>query len=165
MTRTENLSIGLGFDVHPLVHGRPLILGGIEIPFDRGLDGHSDGDALLHAVIDALASAADLPDIGEMFPGDEENLDRSSVEMAHEVTRHLAIKGTKILSVDAIIIAQVPRISPYRQQLRESVAACFDVAPARINVKGKTFDHLGPIGREEGIECRVVALVEKGAKS
>ncbi len=165
MTRTENLSIGLGFDVHPLVHGRSLILGGIEIPFDRGLDGHSDGDALLHAVIDALASAADLPDIGEMFPGDDENLDRSSVEMAHEVARRLAVNGTKILSVDAIVIAQVPRISPYRQQLRESVAACFDVDPGRVNVKGKTFDHLGPIGREEGIECRVVVLVQKRAAS
>ena len=161
MTRIENLTVGLGFDVHPLVHGRKLILGGIEIPFDRGLDGHSDGDVVLHAVIDAVASAADLPDIGEMFPGDDENLGRSSVDMAQEVARRLSIAGAKVLSVDAIIITQVPRISPYREQIRESIAECFGVDGARVNVKGKTFDHLGPIGREEGIECRVVALVER----
>lgn len=161
MTRTESLAVGLGFDVHPLVHGRPLILGGVEIPFDRGLEGHSDGDALLHAVIDAIATAADLPDLGEMFPGDDENLGRSSVDMAQEVARRIAVTGAKVLSVDAIVITQVPRIAPYRAQIRESIAACFDLDPTRVNVKGKTYDHLGAIGREEGVECRAVALVQR----
>ena len=158
----ENIGIGLGMDAHKFKPGGPLVLGGVTIPFDRGLEAHSDGDVLMHAVIDAILSAADLPDLGELFPATEENRGRSSVDMAREVARQLNEAGARILSIDAVVLTQKPRISPLRGQLRESVAACFDLKVRQVNVKGKTFDHMGPIGREEGIESRVVALVERG---
>lgn len=164
MTFTENIAVGLGFDIHRLVPGGPLVLGGVTIPFDRKLEGHSDGDVVLHAVMDAVLSAADLPDIGELFPGTPENRGRSSVDMAREVARQLSVAGATILSIDVIVIAQQPRIAPLRRQLRESVAACLELDVSHVNVKGKTYDGLGPVGREEGIETRTVALVERAPR-
>lgn len=159
-----NLAIGTSCDVHRLKAGRPLILGGVRVPYDRGLDAHSDGDVLLHAILDAVLSAADLPDLGTLFPDtDAANKGRSSVDMAHEVARRVKVVGARILSVDAVIMAEGPRIAPLRAQLRESIAAALDIDVRQINVKGKTFEKMGPIGREEGIEARAVALVERGA--
>jgi 2-C-methyl-D-erythritol 2,4-cyclodiphosphate synthase len=162
MSLTENVAVGLSVDAHQLKAGGPLILGGIEIDFDMHMVGHSDGDALMHAVMDAVLSAADLPDLGELFPGTDENKDRSSVDMAQEVARQLKVVGCRVLSIDSVVLAEAPRISPLREKLRESIASCFDIPVSRVNVKGKTFDHMGPIGNREGIEARAVALVERG---
>ena len=127
------------------------------------MDGHSDGDVLMHAILDALLSAADLPDLGTLFPDtDEKNRGRSSVDMAREVARRLTVAGTHILSIDTVVLAQQPKIAPIRGQLRESIAAALDIEVRQINVKGKTYEHIGPIGREECIEARAVALVERG---
>lgn len=159
-----NLAIGTSCDVHRFKAGLPLILGGVRIPYDRGLDAHSDGDVLLHAILDAVLSAADLPDLGTLFPDtDAANRGRSSVDMAREVTRRVKVVGARIMSVDAVVMAEGPRIAPLRAQLRESIAAALDIDVRQINVKGKTYEKMGPIGREEGIEARAVALVERGA--
>ena len=159
-----NLAIGTSCDVHRFKAGIPLILGGVRVPYDRGLAAHSDGDVLMHAILDAVLSAADLPDLGTLFPDtDPANKGRSSVDMAREVTRRVKVVGARILSVDAVIMAEGPRIAPLRAQLRESIAAALDIDVRQINVKGKTFEKMGPIGREEGIEARAVALVERGA--
>ena len=158
-----NLAIGTSVDVHAFKPGVPLYLGGVKIPFDRGMDGHSDGDVLMHAILDALLSAADLPDLGTLFPDtDPKNRGRSSVDMAREVSRRLSVAGTHILSIDTVVLAQQPKIAPIRGQLRESIAAALDIEVRQINVKGKTYEHIGPIGREECIEARAVALVERG---
>lgn len=163
MTLSDNVAIGLGTDTHRFRDGIPLVLGGVTIPSERGLDAHSDGDVLLHAIIDAVLSAANLPDLGTLFPDtDETNRGRSSADMAREVARRMSVAGARIVSIDSVIICTEPRIAPLRDQLRESVAACFDISVRRINVKGKTAEGLGPIGRGEGIEARAVTLVERG---
>jgi 2-C-methyl-D-erythritol 2,4-cyclodiphosphate synthase len=163
MSQIENIAIGIGADTHRFREGTPLILGGLEIPFDRGLEAHSDGDALLHAIMDAVLSAADQPDLGTLFPdSDEVNRGRSSVDMAHEVARRLSVVGARILSIDSLVICEQPRIAPLRDRMKESVAAVFDLPVNRVNVKGKTNEGMGPIGRGEGIECRCVVLVERG---
>jgi len=158
-----NLAVGTSCDVHRFKKGVPLMLGGVHIPYELGMDGHSDGDVLLHALLDAVLSAADLPDLGTLFPDtDEKNKDRSSVDMAREVARRLKLAGARILSVDAVVLAEEPRIAPLRGQLRESIAAALDIEVRCVNVKGKTFEGMGPMGRREGIEARAVALVERG---
>jgi len=159
-----NLAIGTSCDVHRFKAGLPLILGGVRVPYDRGLEAHSDGDVLMHAILDAVLSAADLPDLGTLFPDtDAANKGRSSVDMAREVTRRVKVVGARIMSVDAVIMAESPRIAPLRAQLRESIAAALDVDVRQVNVKGKTYEKMGPIGRGECIEARAVALVERGA--
>ncbi len=158
-----NLAVGTSVDVHAFKKGIPLYLGGVKIPFDRGMDGHSDGDVLMHAVLDALLSAADLPDLGTLFPDtDEKNRGRSSVDMAREVARRLSVAGTRILSIDAVVLAEEPKIAPIRGQLRESIAAALDIEVRTVNVKGKTYERMGPIGKGECIEARAIALVERG---
>jgi 2-C-methyl-D-erythritol 4-phosphate cytidylyltransferase/2-C-methyl-D-erythritol 2,4-cyclodiphosphate synthase len=158
----SNLAIGMGSDVHRFKDGVPLVLGGVRIPSSRGLDAHSDGDVLMHAILDAVLSAAALDDLGTLFPDtDPENAGRSSVDMAHEVARRMKAAGAHVLSLDSVILAEEPRIAPVREQLRESIAAALEIDVSRVNVKGKTFESLGPIGRREGIEVRAVALVER----
>lgn len=161
-----HLAIGMGCDVHRFKQGVPLVLGGVTIPFDKGMDAHSDGDVLMHALLDAVLSAADLPDLGTLFPDtDPENKGRSGVDMAQEVARRLKAAGARILSVDTILLAEEPRIAPLRSQLRESIAAALQIEVRQVNVKGKSYEGLGPIGRREGIEARAVALVERGDNS
>ena len=162
MSLTDNIAVGMSMDAHKFIPGGPLVLGGIEIDFDQKMEGHSDGDALMHAVMDAILSAADLPDLGTLFPETEENKDRSSVDMAREVARHLSVKGCKILSIDSVVLAQKPKIAGVRMAMRECMAECFGITVSKVNVKGKTFDNMGPIGRLEGIEARAIALVERG---
>ena len=163
MSGIENIAVGIGVDRHRFKEGVPLILGGVEVPFDKGMDAHSDGDVLMHAILDAVLSAAALDDLGTIFPDtDEANRGRSSVDMAHEVSRRLNVVGARILSLDAVVVCQAPRIAPIRDQLRESIAACFDISSSRVNVKGKTAEGMGAIGRGEGIDCRAVVLVERG---
>ncbi|MED5330169.1 MAG: 2-C-methyl-D-erythritol 2,4-cyclodiphosphate synthase [Planctomycetota bacterium] len=163
MNSPEGLSIGMGLDSHGLEPGGPLILGGITIPFEKSLVGHSDGDVLLHAIMDALLSAADLPDLGEVFPGIDENRGRSSVDMAHEVARRVREKGVEVLSIDSVVLAEQPHIAPLRMQLRESVAAALELDVHQVNVKGKTADGFGPVGRGESIEAQAIALVRQAA--
>jgi len=159
---TSDLRIGLGWDRHRLIEGRPLLLGGVEIPHDRGLAGHSDADALLHAAIDAVLGAAGQDDIGTLFPDDDDaHAGADSTALALRVHRLVHAKGFIVVSLDAVLIAERPKIAPHRARMRENLARAFDLAVDRVNVKAKTGEGVGPAGREEVIEATVVALVEK----
>ncbi len=152
--------IGQGYDVHALVPGRKLILGGVDIPFERGLAGHSDADVLLHAITDAVLGAAGLGDIGRMFPDTEERW-RGADSRALLRGAMAAVKaaGWRVGNVDATVIAQAPRISPHVDAMRANIAADLEVGTAEINIKGKTTERLGFAGRGEGIAAEAVALL------
>ncbi len=157
-----NLRIGHGYDVHRLKTGRALILGGVTIPYDLGLDGHSDADVLTHAIMDALLGAAALGDIGKLFPdNDEAFLGISSLELLRRVKLHLAEKNYKIVNVDAAIIAQAPKLSPYRETMRKNLAKVMEVDVEQVSVKATTEEHLGFTGRGEGIAAHAVCLIER----
>ena len=158
-----NLRIGHGYDVHRLVEGRKLILGGVEIPYDRGLLGHSDADVLIHAVMDALTGAARLGDIGKLFPDTDPAYEGiSSVKLLSEVGRLLGEKGYQVVNIDATLIAQAPKVGPYRQQMAENIAAALTMDSERVNVKATTEEHLGFTGDGSGMAAHAVALLEKG---
>ena len=157
-----NLRIGHGYDVHRLVEGRKLILGGVEIPYDRGLLGHSDADVLIHAVMDALTGAARLGDIGKLFPDTDPAYEGiSSVKLLSEVGRLLGEKGYQVVNIDATLIAQAPKVGPYRQQMAENIAAALFMDSERVNVKATTEEHLGFTGDGSGMAAHAVALLEK----
>ena len=157
-----NLRIGHGYDVHRLVEGRKLILGGVEIPYDRGLLGHSDADVLIHAVMDALTGAARLGDIGKLFPDTDPAYEGiSSVKLLSEVGRLLGEKGYQVVNIDATLIAQAPKVGPYRQQMAENIAAALTMDSERVNVKATTEEHLGFTGDGSGMAAHAVALLEK----
>jgi 2-C-methyl-D-erythritol 2,4-cyclodiphosphate synthase len=154
------MRIGQGFDVHALVAGRKLVIGGVEIPFDRGLAGHSDADVLLHAICDALIGAAGLGDIGTHFPDtDPRYKDADSRNLVREVARLLAGNGHRVVNVDATVIAQAPRMAPHIPRMRANIAADLGVEISMVNVKAKTAERLGFIGRGEGIAAEAVALI------
>ena len=137
-------------------------LGGVNLPHDRSLIGHSDADVLLHALIDALLGAAALGDIGQIFPNtDIKNADRDSVEMLQEVVDHVHQAEYRIVNVDCILFAERPKIAPVALDIRRSIAAILSVLPEEVGVKAKTGEGVGPIGREEAISAQVVALLEK----
>jgi 2-C-methyl-D-erythritol 2,4-cyclodiphosphate synthase len=147
--------VGIGYDSHRLVEGRRLVLGGVEVPYGRGLAGHSDGDALTHAVIDALLGAAGLGDLGEMFPsGDERWRDADSLDLLRVAVGRLP---GRVASVDATVIAEQPRLGPHRAEMARNLGA---VLSAPVSVKATTNDELGAIGRGEGIACVAVVLIE-----
>ena len=155
------MRIGQGFDVHPLVVGRKLIIGGVHIPFDKGLDGHSDADVLLHAICDALLGAAGLGDIGQHYPDSEpEFRGVDSRHLLRDVAAKLAARKLSIVNVDATIIAQAPRMAPHKARMIANVADDLGIAPAMINIKATTTEHLGFLGRMEGIAAQAVALLE-----
>lgn len=155
------MRIGQGFDVHALVPGRKLVLGGVEIPFDRGLQGHSDADVLLHAICDALLGAAGLGDIGQHFPDDNAAFAGvDSRELLREVARKLAGQDYRVINLDATIIAQAPRMLPYRARMIGNIAQDLRVSPALINIKATTTEGLGFTGRGEGIAAQAIALIE-----
>lgn len=157
-----DLRIGHGYDVHRLVEGRKLILGGVEIPYDRGLLGHSDADVLIHAVMDALTGAARLGDIGKLFPDTDPAYEGiSSVKLLSEVGRLLGEKGYQVVNIDATLIAQAPKVGPYRQQMAENIAAALTMDSQRVNVKATTEEHLGFTGDGSGMAAHAVALLEK----
>ena len=161
---TANLRIGLGIDTHRLAAGRPCRLGGIQIPSEVGPTGHSDGDAVLHAACDACLGAAGLDDLGSLFPDtDTANRDRDSREFCREVLALLREHGCEVLSLDIVVEAEQPKLAPHRAAIRASVAALFQVAEGRVNVKGKTAESLGAIGRGEALRVTAVALVETTA--
>ncbi len=157
-----NLAIGLGMDVHRVKAGSGLVLGGVQVPCGLAVEAHSDGDVLLHAILDAVLSAAGEPDLGTLFPDtDEAGCGRSSVEMAREVARRVRAAGARVVSIDSVVLCEQPKIAPLRTRLRESVAAALGLDVAQVNVKGKTYERLGPIGTGECLEVRAVALVER----
>ena len=157
-----NLRIGHGYDVHRLKTGRALILGGVTIPYDLGLDGHSDADVLTHAIMDALLGAAAAGDIGKLFPDNDEAFRGiSSLELLRRVKRHLSEKNYKIVNVDATIIAQAPKLSPYRETMRENLAKVMEVDVDQVSVKATTEEHLGFTGSGEGIAAHAVCLIER----
>lgn len=156
-----NLRIGHGYDVHRLVQGRRLVLGGVDIPWERGLDGHSDADVLVHAVMDALLGAAGLEDIGCLFPdGDDAYLGISSILLLQRVSALLKERGITVVNVDATLLAQRPKLAPYRQAVRENIARALDIPAERVGVKATTEEHLGFTGEELGMAAHAVALVE-----
>lgn len=156
------LRIGHGYDVHRLVPDRKLILGGVTIPWELGLDGHSDADVLLHAVMDALLGAAALGDIGLLFPdSDEAYADVSSMALLRHVAQRLEAEGFQVINVDATLIAQRPKISPYRDEMRLNIAEALGVDVSQISVKATTEEHLGFTGNGSGMAAHAVALIEK----
>lgn len=156
------MRIGIGCDTHRLVEGRKLILGGVEIEHDKGLYGHSDADALVHAVIDAILGAAGMGDIGTLFPDtDMKYKDISSLILLEEAGRRIREAGYEIVNIDTVIIAQKPKMAPYKAAMAETMAKTLKIDPSQINVKAKTNEKMGFTGREEGMETRAVALIEK----
>lgn len=161
MERAE-LRVGIGYDCHPLVSGRRLILGGVEIPFDRGLSGWSDADVAVHAVIDALCGAADLGDIGTLFPPQHPQYkDISSLILLEKTGDLLKSKGFEVLNVDVTIMAQSPRLSPFVAEIKKRISQVLDIESSRVTVKATSTNGLGFIGREEGMAAQAVALVSR----
>jgi 2-C-methyl-D-erythritol 2,4-cyclodiphosphate synthase len=153
--------VGMGYDVHPLVENRPLILGGITIPHHHGLAGHSDADCLVHAICDALLGAVAAGDLGQHFPDtDPQYAGIAGLVLLQRVTEIVARKGWKITNIDATIVAQAPRLAPYRAQMKERIAATLEVEHERVNIKATTTEGLGFTGRNEGIAAYAVVLVE-----
>jgi len=156
------MKVGQGFDAHALVAGRRLVIGGVEIPHAKGLEGHSDADVLIHAVCDALLGAAGLGDIGAHFPdSDPRYRDIDSRKLLREVARLLNERGLKPTNVDATIIAQAPRLAPHVPAMRANLAADLGIARDAVNVKAKTTEKLGFVGRGEGIAAEAVALLSE----
>ena len=155
------MRIGQGFDVHPLARGRKLILGGVEIPYEKGLDGHSDADVLLHAICDALLGAAGLGDIGQHYPNTSaEFCGIDSRRLLRDVAKKLGSLNLRVVNIDATIIAQEPRMTPHMARMVGNIAADLGIAPAMVNIKATTTEHLGFLGRVEGIAAQAVALLE-----
>lgn len=155
-----NIRVGQGYDVHQLVEGRKLILGGVEIPHEKGLLGHSDADALLHAITDALLGAAGLGDIGRHFPDTDPRYRGADSRLLLRTTVALLVgHGWRPVNVDATIIAQQPKLAPHVPAMVETIAADLGIEPACVNVKGKTNEHLGYLGRGEAIEAQAVVLI------
>ncbi len=156
------MRIGHGYDVHRLVEGRRLILGGIEIPYEKGLLGHSDADVLTHALMDSLLGAAALGDIGKLFPdSDPRYAGADSVELLHEVCRVIKEAGYQVGNVDCTVIAQRPKLAPFIPQMREKLASAMEIAPDRVSVKATTEEGLGFSGEGLGIAAHTVALIER----
>ena len=156
-----SLRIGHGYDVHRLVEGRKLILGGVDIPWEKGLLGHSDADVLVHAVMDALTGAARLGDIGKLFPDTDPAYEGiSSVKLLSEVGRLLGEKGYQVVNIDATLIAQAPKVGPYRPQMAANIAAALGIDLEQVNVKATTEEGLGFTGDGSGMAAHAVVLLE-----
>lgn len=155
------MRIGHGYDVHRLVEGRALVLGGVRIPFEKGLDGHSDADVLTHAVMDALLGAAAMGDIGKLFPDtDDRYLGADSIALLREVDRRLTEDGYRLGNLDVTVIAQRPKLAPYINQMRQNLAAALRTELQNVSVKATTEEHLGFTGSGEGIAAHAVCLLE-----
>ena len=155
------MRIGQGFDVHALVPGRKLMVGGVHIPHHKGLQGHSDADVLLHAICDALLGAAALGDIGEHFPdSDPQYSEVDSRILLRDVGKKVGAQGYRIVNIDATIIAQAPRMAPHVAKMIGNIAADLGIKPAAVSIKATTTENLGYVGREEGIAAQAIALIE-----
>lgn len=154
--------IGEGWDIHALVEGRKLVLGGIEVPFAKGLLGHSDADALLHAITDAILGAAALGDIGTLFPDtDAQFKGADSAVLLAEAVRQVRALGYCLGNVDCTVVAQAPKLAPFKMAMRERIASILGIAPDQVNVKAKTAEKMGPVGEGLAMEARAVALLFK----
>jgi 2-C-methyl-D-erythritol 2,4-cyclodiphosphate synthase len=159
------MRVGIGYDVHPLVNGRRLVLGGVEIPFEKGLDGHSDADVLLHAIIDALLGATGLGDIGIHFPSSDPRYKGiSSVALLRQIVSLLRTEGWVVCNVDASIVAERPRLTPFIPEIRGIISEALGIDIGQVGVKSTTSKGLGFLGKGEGIAVHAAALVEKGGK-
>jgi len=159
----EELRVGIGCDSHPLVSGRSLILGGVDIPYGKGLSGWSDADVATHAIIDALCGAADLGDIGTLFPSQEpEYKDISSLVLLRKTSELLKAKGFRIVNIDVTIIAQSPKLSLFIPEMRKRIGQALGVDSTQVTVKATTTDGLGFVGKEEGIAAQSVVLIWRG---
>ncbi len=155
------MRVGIGYDYHRLVEGRKLVLGGVEIPFGKGLAGHSDGDVLTHAICDALLGAAGLGDIGQHFPdSDPQWKGADSMQFLARVVELLGEKGLRVAQVDCIVLAQEPKLAPHFARMRERLAKTLGIEQAQVNVKAKTTEGLEAIGRGEAMAAQAVALLE-----
>jgi 2-C-methyl-D-erythritol 2,4-cyclodiphosphate synthase len=155
-----NIRVGIGYDSHRFSPGRPLKLGGVLIPSEVGLMGHSDADAICHAVTDAILGAAGLGDIGEMFPDtDPANKGRDSIEMLEAAVKRLAAAGYRVNQVDVTVIAESPRLTPHRDKIRGRLASALSIESSGVSVKGKSNEGMGWIGRKEGLACIAVATL------
>jgi 2-C-methyl-D-erythritol 2,4-cyclodiphosphate synthase len=153
---------GIGYDVHRFVEGRPLVLGGVEIAHDRGLDGHSDADVLSHAIADALLGAAGERDIGHFFPNTDESIRGiSSLDILRHVRENLAAKGVSIVNIDSTLIAEEPKIAPHLDRMKEAISAALGLPSDRIGIKATTNEGMGFLGRGEGIAAMAVASVDR----
>jgi len=160
------LRIGEGWDVHALVPGRPLVIGGVVVPYERGLLGHSDADVLLHAITDALLGAAGLGDIGRHFPDTDARFKGAdSMLLLEEALRRVAAEGWAIANVDSTVVAQAPRLAPHIDAMRERIAKGLGLSASQVNVKAKTAEKLGPVGQGQSIEARAVVLLVQGTGS
>ena len=157
---TSRIRTGLGFDFHKLVPGRELILGGVAVPFERGLEGHSDADVLLHAVCDALLGAAGLEDIGYHFPNTDPRFKNiSSLLLLQQVEALVSEAGFAIENIDVMLLMEAPRVAPYREQMRRQIARVLGLSPADVSIKATTLEGCGVIGRGEGIAAQAVATL------
>lgn len=154
------MRIGEGWDIHALVPGRKLVIGGVEVPFDRGLLGHSDADVLLHAITDAVLGAAGLGDIGRHFPDTDERFKGAdSAMLLVEAVRRVRERGFQVGNIDSTVIAQAPKLAPFIDAMRNRIAEALDLSPDQVNVKAKTAEKLGPVGQGLAIEARAVVLL------
>ena len=154
------MRVGIGYDIHQLKEGRPLILGGVLIPHTHGLDGHSDADALTHAVCDALLGAMGEGDLGRYYPSSDPRLtNMNSLDMLEGVHAKLAERGFRLVNLDTVVVAQAPRLGSYLTEMSTQLARVLRVEPSLVNVKVKSHDHLGTIGRQEGIAAQAVCLI------
>ena len=157
-----SIRVGEGWDVHALVPGRKLMIGGVELEFERGLLGHSDADVLLHAITDALLGAAALGDIGRLFPDtDERWRDADSTVLLAEAARRVRARGWRIANIDSTVTAQAPRLVPYLEAMCERIAQTLDLVRGQVNVKAKSAEKLGPVGQGLSIEARAVVLLSR----
>ncbi|MEG1657510.1 MAG: 2-C-methyl-D-erythritol 2,4-cyclodiphosphate synthase [Oscillibacter sp.] len=155
------MRIGQGYDVHRLTEDRPLILGGVSIPYKRGLFGHSDADVLAHAVMDALVGAMGLGDIGKLFPdSDEAYRGISSMKLLKNLAEVMEARGYAVVNIDSTLVAQAPKIAPYKQKMTENIAAALGIDPLRVNVKATTEEQLGFTGNGSGMSAHAVVLLE-----
>lgn len=155
------MRIGTGYDVHRLKDGRALIIGGVNIPFEKGLDGHSDADVLVHAIMDALLGAAAMPDIGKLFPdNDDAYRGADSIKLLGKVGFRLKEAGWKIVNIDSTIIAQAPKMAPHIEQMRSNIANALGMSVSDVNVKATTEEHLGFTGSGEGIAAQAAVLID-----
>jgi len=157
-----NIRIGNGYDIHRLVAGRPLILGGVEIPHSLGLLGHSDADVLTHAIMDAMLGALSLGDIGHYFPpSDSKWAGANSLELLEQVNQLILAQGWKIVNIDTVIVAERPKLKPYLKTMGDRLSQTLNINSEQIGIKATTNEQLGPVGREEGISAYAVILLEK----
>jgi len=154
--------VGLGYDIHRFVPGRPLILGGVTVAHEKGLDGHSDADALTHAIIDALLGAAGLPDIGHYFPPSDASIKNiASTTMLEKAVSEITKAGYRVGNVDSVIITETPKIGPHREAMRKSLSSLLRISVDAIQIKGKTNEGLDAIGRGEALAAQAIVLLEK----